>query len=209
LVAGEQHRHLRRDLLAEQVDHRVHGERVEAAERLVEHQRDRLVHQRGRDLHPLLVAQRQRLEYVGRPLGEPEPVEDLAGPLGGVVRVEAVQPAEEHQLVVDLHLRVQPAFLGHVAEVPAYLLRQRLALPPHLAGRRGQDAEDDPHRRRLPGTVGADESGHPSRYDVEGDVVERQMITEPPGEPSHPEHVCHRSHQLPAPGRALARPCQS
>ncbi len=188
LVAGEQHRNLRRDLLAEQVHHRVDRERVETAERLVQDQRDRLVHQRRGDLHPLLVAERQRLQYVGRPLAEPESLEQLVGALGRPDRVEPVQPAEEHQLVADLHLRVQPALLGHVTEVTPDRLGQRPAVPPHLAGGRGQHAEDDPHRRRLAGAVGPDEPGHPSRYDVETHVVQRQLFPEPPGQPSHAQH---------------------
>ena len=38
------------------------AERVEARERLVEHERDRIVHERRCELHPLLVAVRERVQ---------------------------------------------------------------------------------------------------------------------------------------------------
>ena len=75
LVAGEQHRHAARGLLPQHGHHVVHGDRVEAGERLVEDQRVRLVHQRGRDLDALLVAQRQLLQRSSARSAMPEPVE--------------------------------------------------------------------------------------------------------------------------------------
>ena len=67
LVRGEQDRDAAAGDLAQQGRHAVHGEWVQARERLVEHQQGRLAHQRRDDLHPLLVAQRQRLQ-LGFPL---------------------------------------------------------------------------------------------------------------------------------------------
>ena len=86
LVAGEQHRDAAGGLLAQQVDHRVDRARVEAGERLVEDQCLGAVHQRGDDLDPLLVAEAELLDPVAGAVGEPEPLEVLAGRRAGVRR---------------------------------------------------------------------------------------------------------------------------
>ena len=62
-------------MVAQQVGHRVDRGRVEAAERLVEHEGGRAVEQRRDDLHPLLVAQAERLDAVVGAVGEAEPLE--------------------------------------------------------------------------------------------------------------------------------------
>ena len=56
LVAGEQHAGAATRDVAEQPGHRVHRDRVQPGERLVEHQQVGRVHQRGGELDPLLVA---------------------------------------------------------------------------------------------------------------------------------------------------------
>ena len=53
----------------------VDADRVEAGERLVEHEQLRVVHERGRELHALLVAERERLHAVAGALGEAEPLD--------------------------------------------------------------------------------------------------------------------------------------
>ena len=56
LVAGEQHAGAAMRDVAEQPGHRVHRDRVQPGERLVEHQQVGRMHQRGGELDPLLVA---------------------------------------------------------------------------------------------------------------------------------------------------------
>jgi ABC-type branched-subunit amino acid transport system ATPase component len=114
-------------------DDHVDGHRVEAGERLVEHEHPRLVHERRRDLDPLLVAERQAGEDVGRAVGEGEPVEHLERPAPRRGPVDAVQAGEVDQLREHGHLRVEPAFLGHVAEAAPDVVAEGLAVPPHLA----------------------------------------------------------------------------
>ena len=60
-------------------EHDVDGDRVQPGERLVEDQQVRVVHQRGRDLHALLVAERERLQLVVGPVGQLQLVEQACG----------------------------------------------------------------------------------------------------------------------------------
>ena len=62
LVAREQDRGAVARELAEDRRECLDAERVEPGERLVEHERDRIVHERGGELHALLVAVRQRVQ---------------------------------------------------------------------------------------------------------------------------------------------------
>ena len=52
-----------------------------------------------------------------------------------------------------------------------------------------EHAEDDPHRRRLAGPVGADEAEHLARRDGEADTVERDPVAVAPGQPVEFEAV--------------------
>ena len=79
-MAGEEHRDAGRRAAAQQRGHDVDGDRVEAAERLVEHEQVGVVDERRGDLGALLVAQRQLLQLVVRARAEAELVEQLAGP---------------------------------------------------------------------------------------------------------------------------------
>ncbi len=62
----------RRGRLAKHGAHLGHAHRVQAGERLVEDQHLRAVHQGGGQLHPLLVAVRERVDPVARPIGQAE-----------------------------------------------------------------------------------------------------------------------------------------
>ena len=133
--------------------------------------------ERGRELDALLVAERELLDAIARPLGQPEPLDPALGRprRGGVVA--PVQPREIDELVAHAHLRVQPALLRHVAEAPAHLEVDRRAAEQHLAAIGGQDAEDDAHRRRLARAVGADEAEHLALAHGERDAVEGDDVS--------------------------------
>ncbi len=139
--------------------HDVHGERVEARERLVEDQHLGVVHECGGDLRALLVSEREGLDVVGEALAEPELLEQRGRAGLGIRSREPVEPREVDDLLEDLHLRVEPAFLGHVPESPAIGCRHLGAVERHRSGILRQHAEDDAHRRGLAGAVSADESG--------------------------------------------------
>ena len=133
LVRGEEDRHAAGGLLAHEVGHRVDGVRVEAGERLVEDQRDRRRHHRRGDLDALLVAERQRLEGVVRPIGQAEPLQELvARPSRGAGRSSrAAGPGRP--------AGTGPAASGTGRAPPACSRTgrgrrdDRAALPPHLA----------------------------------------------------------------------------
>jgi hypothetical protein len=173
LMTGEQHRHAARDLGAQHPAQHVDTDRVEAGERLVEHQQLRAMHERRRELHALLVAERQRLQLVARAIGQAEALEQLvaAGLRSG--GAQPVQPREVDELVAHAHLRIEAALLRHVAEAAARVSVQRRAVPRHLARVGAEHAEDDPHRARLAGAVGSDEAGHAAGLHVEREAVER------------------------------------
>src|SRR4029453_2930800 len=63
------------------------------------------------------------------------------------------------------------------------------AAPATPAGVGPQDAERDPHRRRLAGPVRADEPDHLAGRDAEGHVVQRDDLAEAPHQPDELERV--------------------
>ena len=188
LVAGEDDRHALGRALGEHAAHHVDAGRVETGERLVEHEHLGVVHERDAELDALLVAERERLHLVAGALGEPEPLDPGVRRRVGVAGREPVQPREVHELVADAHLRVQAALLRHVAEAAARRGVDRPALPEDLARVGLQDAEDDPHRGRLPRPVRADEAEHPARRRAERQVVERKRAAVAAPESDQLEH---------------------
>ena len=176
-MRGEDHRHpARLDLVLQGAAEGVDPVGIESGEGLVEDQEVRFVDEGDSELHPLLVTQRERLDRVLRPLGDTQPLHPALRcrvrlPLG-----DAVQLGHVDQLIAHPHLRVQPPLLRHVADPPPLLRRDRTAAPENLTGIGGEDAEDDPHRRRLAGPVGTDEAEHLAGPDREGDVLQRGLL---------------------------------
>ena len=78
LVAGEDDADAGRRALADDLGHRRDADRVEARERLVEHEQLRVVDERGGELDALLVAVRQLLELRLRAIAEAHPLEPRA-----------------------------------------------------------------------------------------------------------------------------------
>jgi hypothetical protein len=61
------------------------------------------VDERRRELHALLVAERELLDAVARPIGQAEPLDPRVGRAAGGVRVDPVQPREVDELVAHAH----------------------------------------------------------------------------------------------------------
>ena len=126
----------------------------------------------GHELDLLLVALG---ELLGAAVGEvlrAEPAQPVHRDAPGAVGRDAVQAAEELELLEDAHPRVQAALLGQVAPGRA---REAVALdaaPGDPAGVGLEHAEGDPHRRRLARAVRAEESEHLALRDLEREVVE-------------------------------------
>ena len=167
LVAREDDGDPRIGPLAQHLRHDVDGDRVEPGERLVEHEHVGPEDEGRGQLDALLVAQAQRLQLGVAPLGEAEALEPAEGRLAGRRVRHAVQLAEVGQLLRHAHLRVQAAFLGHVADAPAGLEGQGRAQPAHRAGVGGEHAQHDAHRGGLAGAVAAHEAEQLAGADLE------------------------------------------
>jgi hypothetical protein len=176
-------------VLPEHLEHHVDRHRVEAGERLVEHQHVRVVHQRRGDLRPLLVAQRQVVHRVGEALAETEALQQVTGAGGRIATVEPVQPCQVGDLVDHRHLRVEPALLRHVAETAAALRAEGAAVQRDRARVRGEHPEQDAHRGRLARAVAADKPGQPAASHREPHVVQHPAAGEGPADPVELQHV--------------------
>ncbi len=175
-VRGHQHRdaELVPDLL-HQREHVVAGGRVEAVGRLVEQHQARVVHQRLRELGPLLHAGRVATHRPVPLLGEPHVAQHVGRALPRRVVGQPRHLAHVHHEVAGGHVRRQAVVLGHVADrradrrtVAGDVVAEHRRRP---AGR-GDQPEQDLDQRGLAGAVGADQAGDPV---TDGDVepVER------------------------------------
>ena len=157
---------------AEHARHHVDGDRIEPGERFVEHEHVRPEDECCGQLDPLLVAQAEGLQLGVAPVGETEPVQPAERGLPGFRARHAVQLAEVGELLRHVHLGIQAAFLGHVADAAPGLERQGYAQPAHHAGIRREHAQRDPHRRRLAGAVAPHEAEQLAGADLEGEVLD-------------------------------------
>ena len=146
----------------------VDADRVEAGERLVEHEQ-----LRARARAPRRAARaagcRARAPRRGRRRARPARAARSSGrPRPRVGRADAVQRGEVDELVAHAHLRVQPALLRHVAEAPPRrgVDGARRASAPRR-GRRASTPRTIRIVGRLAGPVGADEAEHLPRLDGE------------------------------------------
>ena len=178
-MAREDHRRATGSLSAENLGQGAHGKRVETGERLVEHEQLRLVHQRSRQLRPLLVAVRELLDLRPGTVGEPQALEPPSRSGLGRARPETMQPAEVLELLPDRHPRVETALFGHVAEAQPLLQPHRAPVPQHIAGVDLDEPEHRAHGRRLAGAVRAEEAEHPPGLDREREVGEGLHGLEP------------------------------
>jgi len=112
----------------------------------------------GRQLHPLLIAQRQRLQLRVR-LGEDvELLDEARRGRARIIGGHTAKLTEISDLVDYAHLRVEAARLGHIAHSQAGRKAQRLLPKPDPAGVSSQQPHGDPHCRGLAGAVRADEA---------------------------------------------------
>ncbi len=188
LVRREQHGRTGCRDIRQHALHRLDGHRVEARERLVEHEHLGAVHEGGGDLRALLVAEREALDRVVRALAEAEALEQLERVAPGRRGRPAVQAGEVHGLLEQAHLRVQAALLGHVAEAAAVGVGERGAAEGHRAAVGREHAEDDPHRGGLAGAVAADESGEAAVADGEAHRIEGEALAVALGDVVEFEH---------------------
>ena len=155
----------------------VDADRVEAGERLVEHEQLRVVHERGGELHALLVAERERLDAVAGALARARAARSSGrgGRGGGRVRRRAAARGRRagRARASSGTGRAPPACSRSASASPASTGR---AAPAHLAAVGREHAEHDPHRGRLAGAVGPDEAEQLAGLDGERDAVERDDV---------------------------------
>src|SRR5215472_10171174 len=153
--------------------------------RLVEHEHSGGAYEQRGERQPLPAALAQ-LPRAG--LLEPAEAEELNG--AGDVENRILWPAAEPEAEFELSLHVggeqhlvgrleQQGDVRGVLENPARL--DRLAAARDLSGRWGSQTDGQPHKRRLPRTVGADQR-HPLVIpDRQADVVDRLAAAERDG----------------------------
>ena len=176
LMAGEQHRRAAERQVADHLRQRLDAERIETGERLVEHQRHRIVHERRGELHPLLVAVRERVQPRLPPLPEPQPRQPAIDAGGGRAAIQPRQPRQVLELSAHPHVRIQAALLRHVAEAQTRLAVDRRAGPADLTPVGLDEAEDAAHRRRLARPVRAQQADDAPRTHRQAAAVERRDI---------------------------------
>ena len=132
---------------------------VKRAERLVEQQRPRPVHQGAGQRDPLLLAAGQLARAALLPAGEADGLDDLADPPGHLVLGDALAPQPERDVLEHAHVREQRVGLEHHVHVP--LVRRdaedALAVELDLAARGLLEPRDHPHRGGLAATGRAKE----------------------------------------------------
>ena len=94
------------------------------------------------------------------------------GALGGGGGVEAVELAEEDELVDDLHLLVEAALFGQIADAMKVLAVEGLVEELDRAGVGHGDADHHADGGGLAGAVGAEEAEHAAGLDAEAEVVD-------------------------------------
>ena len=154
-------------------------DRIEAGERLVHQQDLGVVEDRRDELDLLLIALGQLLRPAIAELRDAQagqPVERLTA---RSIRWQAVQRGEVGELVDHRHPRVKAALLGQVTPRRAGQLAAVGPVPGHGPVVCVEDAEDDPHRRRLAGAIRTDKTEYLARGNLEGKAVERPGRAEP------------------------------
>ena len=147
------------------------------------------MHQRGRELHALLIAERQVLDAIVRTLRDAEDLDRLCGPTRSVGPRQPVQPREVHELLEHFHLRdrgrVPPACSRTGVAPPR---RAAVRCQSDLAGVGLEHAERDAHRGRLARAVRPDEPDDLAVRHREGDAVQGDDVAEATRETDQLEH---------------------
>ena len=171
-------------MVAQAVDQLVHlarCDRIEPGGRLVEEDDRRIVEQRARERDALAEALREAAAGIVGPAGEVDRRQRLPDPR--LRLCELVQSGEELEVLGDGETQVEAGVLGHHRDSLADLdAVRRVERQPRDTGRArggGDQGGEHAHGRRLAGAVRAEEAEHLAGADAEGDVVDREPLTEP------------------------------
>ena len=134
---------------------------------------------RDDELHLLGHALRELLDALVPPVLNPEAGEPLLQPRGRLAAREPLEAGEEEGLLAHLHLLVEAALLGQVADAADIFGGDVAPVEEDAAAVGGRDAVDDADERRLAGAVGAQQAVDRTFGDGERDVVQSRMFGKP------------------------------
>ena len=149
--------------------------RVQAAGRLVEDQHLGVVQEHAGQAQPLRHAAGKAGDEGLALVAQVDQVEHLVADLLPPRTLDAVGRGEKLQVLDDLHVVIDAEEVGHVADDPPDFLGMRVdrvAADARLAPGRLQERGQDPHRRRLAGTVGADVAEEVALAEFQGQVLQ-------------------------------------
>jgi hypothetical protein len=158
-VRGEDDRPVRGEA-PDEAEHLVDLPRIEAVRGLVEDEHLGVVDERLREPDPLAVALRQMAEHAVGDAPEGAGLDHAVERLVERRAPDAAQLRREAEVGHHAHLVVERRILGEMADAAAHLgrlLEDVVAGDLHGALGGGEVPGDHPHRRRLPGPVGAEE----------------------------------------------------
>jgi hypothetical protein len=185
--------------VTEELPHRDDSGRIQPIRGLVEHEKPRIVQERGGDPQALLHAVGETRYRIRRPLAQPDQLEKLVDPSAGHLRpggTESVQIRSGRQVGVEGRRLDECADLEEeLAAVPIEWLPQDL--DPATVG--VKQTGEEPHGRRLAGTVRTQEPVHDARGHGQVQPIERQAgavaLAEAPHDHSVVLLVAHRVHR--------------
>ena len=161
---------------ADQRQHVVALERIEAVGRLVEENEGGIVHDRSGELHALPLPRRHRPDRPESLLAEPDLPESVVRPLDRRSGGEPVQLAEVPHEIGGVDVRWEVVVLRSEPDAGAHLdPGRRRIVPEHgeLTGVAGAQAQDERDERRLPRSVRT-EQARDAVPDVDIETVDRE-----------------------------------
>jgi hypothetical protein len=172
---GRDHdRHALLAQVADAIPHEQARRRVKAGARLVQEEHLGCVHHRPGDHDPLRLAARDEVDLVGRPVGEPEQLEEFVGAPVALGRRDAVVRGVEGQVLADRERAVEVVALRHHGEDAARPHGVGGDVDAdHPGGARAQPDAGREHadRGRLAGAVWSEQPKHLAAVDGERDAV--------------------------------------
>ena len=164
---------------AAQIDQGAHEQecvdRVEAAEGLVHEDEVGIVQQRGDELDLLLHSLGEVFGLLGDGLGDVEPLAPEGCAAGCYRGSEAVQLAEEGELIQHVHLLVEAALLRQVSDAAQHGAGEGAVEERDRAGVGDGDADHHADGAGFAGAVGAEQAEHGAGLDGEGEVLHRDL----------------------------------
>ena len=165
--------------LGDDVLHEPHVDRVQPAERLVEHDERGIVDERRGELDKLTEPTAQLADPLVPVLLQPETLEELVGPAQSALPGDALELGQIENVRDDAQATVEAALLRQVADaLPGGRVHGGTEYGDLTLVRLG-DVEQHPDGGGLAGAVRANEPDDLAGPDGEGDVLHGRHVAEP------------------------------